>query len=229
MKFKDRIKTYNFWVSLASAIFLIINLIGQKFNFHLDESIFNDLFTALCGILVLLGIIAPPINNTKLNKDSTQSKQTTDTSNDAAYEDETKLTNSEKEKTNMESINDIKSNEVIYVSSELEAEQENQSQNVLSNEETIIVGDEKIFSNEETYFQETNNQSSEAIESQNTETTLQEVVIENQTINQSEENEVNPVFNTKDNNFAEIKLESTFSDKESYRAFLESELSKLNN
>ncbi len=65
MKLKDRIKTYNFWVSLASALFLIINLIGQKFNFHVDEIYFNDFFTALCGILVLLGIIAPPTNAKK--------------------------------------------------------------------------------------------------------------------------------------------------------------------
>lgn len=60
MKLKERIKTYNFWVSLTSALFLIINLIGQKFGFRVDESIFNDVITALCGILVLLGIIAPP-------------------------------------------------------------------------------------------------------------------------------------------------------------------------
>lgn len=60
MKLKDRIKTYNFWVSLISALFLIINLIGQKFNFHIDELLFNNLLTSLCGILVILGIIAPP-------------------------------------------------------------------------------------------------------------------------------------------------------------------------
>ena len=60
MKLKDRIKTYNFWVSLASALFLIINVIGRKFNFYVDEGIFNDIFTAICGILVLLGIIVPP-------------------------------------------------------------------------------------------------------------------------------------------------------------------------
>lgn len=62
MKLKDRIKTYNFWVSLSSAIFLIIKLLGQQFNFNVDESLFSDIITSLCGILVILGIIAPPTN-----------------------------------------------------------------------------------------------------------------------------------------------------------------------
>lgn len=62
MKLKDRIKTYNFWVSLSSAIFLIIKLLGQQFHFNVDESLFSDIITSLCGILVLLGIIAPPTN-----------------------------------------------------------------------------------------------------------------------------------------------------------------------
>lgn len=64
MKLKDRIKTYNFWVSLSSAIFLIIKLLGQQFNFNVDESLFSDLFTTLCGILVIMGIIVPPTNKT---------------------------------------------------------------------------------------------------------------------------------------------------------------------
>ena len=63
MKLKDRIKTYNFWVSLASAVFLIISTLGKKFNFSVDENMYNDLFTSFCGILVLLGIIIPPSNS----------------------------------------------------------------------------------------------------------------------------------------------------------------------
>lgn len=69
MKLKDRVKTYNFWVSLASALFLIINIIGQKFNFYVDEGFFNDIFTAICAILVLLGIIVPPKAKTQITDD----------------------------------------------------------------------------------------------------------------------------------------------------------------
>ena len=83
MKLKDRIKTYNFWVSLSSAIFLMIKLLGEQIGFRVDESIFNDLITSLCGILVILGIIVPPsgkvqvssfsevIKNSEVNESST--------------------------------------------------------------------------------------------------------------------------------------------------------------
>lgn len=60
MKLKERIKTYNFWVSLSSAVFLVLKLLGEQFNFNVDEGLFSDIFTTLCGILVILGIIVPP-------------------------------------------------------------------------------------------------------------------------------------------------------------------------
>lgn len=66
MKLKDRIKTYSFWVSLSSAIFLLLKLLGQQFNFNVDEGLFSDIFTTLCGILVILGIIAPPASKAEM-------------------------------------------------------------------------------------------------------------------------------------------------------------------
>lgn len=62
MKLSERIKTYNFWVSLSSAIFLIIKVLGTQIGFNVDESLFSDLITSICSILVLLGIIVPPKN-----------------------------------------------------------------------------------------------------------------------------------------------------------------------
>lgn len=62
MKLKDKIKSYSFWVSLASAIILILKVLGARFGFTVDEGMISDLFTALCSILVLLGIIVIPQN-----------------------------------------------------------------------------------------------------------------------------------------------------------------------
>ena len=64
MKLKDKIKSYSFWVSLTSAIILILKILGNRFNFIVDETMVSDLFTALCSILVLLGIIVPPSQQT---------------------------------------------------------------------------------------------------------------------------------------------------------------------
>lgn len=60
MKLSERIKTYNFWVSLSSAIFLTIKVLGNQIGFNVDESLFSDLITSICSILVILGIIVPP-------------------------------------------------------------------------------------------------------------------------------------------------------------------------
>ena len=74
MKLKDKIKSYSFWVSLTSAIILILKILGNRFNFIVDETMVSDLFTALCSILVLLGIIVPPsqqvLTTQKLNSNS---------------------------------------------------------------------------------------------------------------------------------------------------------------
>lgn len=71
MKLKDKIKSYSFWVSLASAVILILKVLGSRFGFTIDESMVSDLFTSLCSILVLLGIIIVPNTSTQQNlKDS---------------------------------------------------------------------------------------------------------------------------------------------------------------
>ena len=57
MKLKDKIKSYSFWVSIASAVILILKVLGNRFGFTVDEGMVSDLFTAMCSILVLLGII----------------------------------------------------------------------------------------------------------------------------------------------------------------------------
>ena len=60
MSIKQKAKTYSFWVSLTSAIILVIQLFGNQFGFSVDEGTISDLFTAICGILVILGIIVVP-------------------------------------------------------------------------------------------------------------------------------------------------------------------------
>lgn len=72
MKIKDKIKSYSFWVSLASAVILILKVIGSRFGFTVDESMVSDAFTAICSILVLLGIIVVPTTPEKTNLNESQ-------------------------------------------------------------------------------------------------------------------------------------------------------------
>lgn len=85
MTLKQRVKSYSFWVSLASAIFLILRVIGENFGFVVDEGLFSEIFTALCSILVLLGIIVPPNAKNKtsetLNNTKTSTNENLETAN----------------------------------------------------------------------------------------------------------------------------------------------------
>lgn len=122
MKFSDRIKTYNFWVSIASAIFLIINLIGKRFNFTIDESAYNDMFTTFCSVLVLLGIIVPPNgSNGQISKDDLSIFED-DFENSRDYDDFLENSDEEKLESNASILanenTDLATNDAIMVSDE---------------------------------------------------------------------------------------------------------------
>lgn len=72
MNIKEKMKSYSFWMSLTSAVILVIKLIGQKYGFVIDDGFISDLVTSLCGVFVILGIIVLPTN-----KNTSQSKNIT--------------------------------------------------------------------------------------------------------------------------------------------------------
>lgn len=95
MKLKDKIKSYSFWVSLASAVILILKVLGSRFGFSVDESMVSDIFTAICSVLVLLGIIViPQAPQTTLEKQNNQVTQEIASSNNL-NSDTTETTNEE--------------------------------------------------------------------------------------------------------------------------------------
>lgn len=74
MNLKDRAKTYSFWVSLTSAIILILKVIGSKFGFEVDAVFVSDLVTSMCSVLVLLGIIVSPTSKQNLTQNEVLTK-----------------------------------------------------------------------------------------------------------------------------------------------------------
>lgn len=56
MKWKNRLTNYNFWISLVSAVLLIF----QAFDLKFDIANFNEIVTAVLGLLVVIGIISDP-------------------------------------------------------------------------------------------------------------------------------------------------------------------------
>lgn len=56
MKIKERIKNAGFWVSILSAVFLILGAFGVGIGDAAADSIVN----AVCSVLVVCGIISDP-------------------------------------------------------------------------------------------------------------------------------------------------------------------------
>lgn len=56
MNWKNRLTNYNFWISIVSAILLIL----QAFKFEFDVLYINEVATAVLGLLVVIGIISDP-------------------------------------------------------------------------------------------------------------------------------------------------------------------------
>ena len=55
-----KIKSYNFWVKLVSAVILIARIILAKFGYELDSALIIDIATLVAGLLVIMGIINEP-------------------------------------------------------------------------------------------------------------------------------------------------------------------------
>lgn len=83
---KTRLKSYSFWVSFASAVILILKLIGQKYGFTIDAGFLSDLVTAVCGLLVILGIFVVPKNNIAENSQNENNLKNTNIEDDSALD-----------------------------------------------------------------------------------------------------------------------------------------------
>lgn len=60
MNWKNRLTNYNFWISIFSAVLLIL----QALKIEFDIAYVNEIFTAVLGLLVVIGIINDPTRTT---------------------------------------------------------------------------------------------------------------------------------------------------------------------
>lgn len=60
MNLKQKAKTYSFWISIISAVLIVVRILGEHFGWAINESLIMDIVTGVCGILVLLGILSSP-------------------------------------------------------------------------------------------------------------------------------------------------------------------------
>ena len=70
--FKNRLKTYSFWVSLASAILLLVQSVGKPLGLVLNEEIYLSIVNSVLGVFVVLGIISHPAQTLIENKNENE-------------------------------------------------------------------------------------------------------------------------------------------------------------
>lgn len=66
----NKIKTTGFWLSLTGAIILVLQQLGQAFGFSVNSDIINGIVSAVCGVMVVLGVLIPTKNKESENNNN---------------------------------------------------------------------------------------------------------------------------------------------------------------
>jgi len=83
---KTQIKTYRFWLSVSSAIFLMLQGVLKLFDITISEEIYAVAINAILGVFVFLGIISSP----EEIKDKDESEEKTKESEEKVLEQDNK-------------------------------------------------------------------------------------------------------------------------------------------
>lgn len=62
-----KIKSYNFWVSLAGAVGVLAVQIAKVFGVKIEASGVEEIIMSICGVLVVFGIVKKPKQNGQTN------------------------------------------------------------------------------------------------------------------------------------------------------------------
>ncbi len=98
---KNMFKNYGFWVSLSSAVVVLVEAIGRACGFIPDGQLVNDIIMSVAGVLVVLGVVTMP--NAKTDK--TKDNKTDETNEIKTPEENDETKNSEGTENNKEEIN----------------------------------------------------------------------------------------------------------------------------
>ena len=88
MNWKNRLTNYNFWISMFSAALLVL----QALKIEFDIAYVNEIFTAVLGLLVVIGIISDP---TRTTIKSNETKVNYEVENETLKEEKTELKSKE--------------------------------------------------------------------------------------------------------------------------------------
>lgn len=141
MNWKNRLTNYNFWISIFSTVLLVLQALKIKF----DIAYANEIFTAVLGLLVVIGIINDPTKTSV--KTTEQPKKENKTQTEVVN---TPISNVEEIKTNfINNENDFKA-VLEKISNDLNAKfEELQNKTINKIEVSQIREEEKETKNQE--------------------------------------------------------------------------------
>ena len=133
MNWKNRLTNYNFWISIFSAVLLIL----QALKIEFDIAYVNEIFTAVLGLLVVIGIVSDPTRTTVKANDSTKQNNKVEKNNETTDAEQQLLSTEKDKKELLTSALPIEEKNETY-----NVDSENDIQTILT---TISAGiDEKI-------------------------------------------------------------------------------------
>lgn len=59
---KGKIKSFSFWTGLSAAVVVLFQSLGKVFGFSVNEQGISDIIMAICGVLVVFGIVSKKEN-----------------------------------------------------------------------------------------------------------------------------------------------------------------------
>lgn len=117
---KNRLKTYSFWVSLASAILLLIQSVGKPLGLVLNEELYMSIVNSVLGVFVVLGIISHPAQTLVENKNEDNEEYIIKTKEEKA--EKTELVDTKSDSTNSESDVDVVKNDDVKTLEQIQSE-----------------------------------------------------------------------------------------------------------
>lgn len=78
---KQRIKQYSFWTGLSAAVVILVTSLSKAFGFSFKEEIISDIIMAVCGVLVVFGVVNSPLKEE--DKDTTTRENQNETEEDS--------------------------------------------------------------------------------------------------------------------------------------------------
>lgn len=96
MNWKKRLTNYNFWISMFSAVLLVL----QALKIEFDIAYVNEIFTAVLGLLVVIGIISDPTRTSVKTTESPTKTVKQETKVEPKVEGEDKIPTNKENATN---------------------------------------------------------------------------------------------------------------------------------